>query len=99
MPKFVFLWTDLILWLLAVGAIFYAWKVRNDRNLRATWHRIALDAPAMCAAVLLAAFLLIAMADSIHFRPRLEPEPGAAPDAQAAYTTRTYSVLDRLLAH
>jgi peptide/nickel transport system permease protein len=99
MPKFVFLWTDVILWLLAVGAVLYALTVRRDRNLRATWHRIALDAPAMCAAVLLGVFLVLAFADSIHFRPRLEPELGAAPDARAAYATRTSSVLDRLLAH
>jgi len=42
-------------------------------------------------------FLLIAFADSIHFRPRLPPEPGAPADAAPAYATRTYSVLDQLL--
>ncbi len=99
MPKFVFLWTDLVLWLLAAGAVLYIWKVRNDKNLRATWHRIALDAPAMCAAVVLAIFLLIALADSIHFRPRLPAEKGAAPDAPVAYATRTFSLLDQLLIH
>ena len=99
MPKFVFLWTDLILWLLAAGSILYAWKVRNNRNLRATWQRIALDAPAMCAAVLLGVFLVLALADSIHFRPRLPAAPGAAADAPPAYATRTLSVLDRLLVH
>jgi len=99
MPKFVFLWTDLVLWLLAAGAILYAWKVRNNRNLRATWRRIALDAPAMCAAVLLVVFLLLALLDSIHYRPRLAAAPGAAADASAAYATRTLSVLDSLLMH
>jgi len=99
MPKFVFLWTDLVLWLLAVGAVFYGLKVRRDRNLRATWRRIALDAPAMCAAILLALFLVLALADSIHFRPRLPPEPGAAADAAPAYVPRTLSVLDKFLAH
>jgi peptide/nickel transport system permease protein len=99
MPKFVFLWTDFTLWLLAAGAVVYAWKVRGNRNLRATWHRIALDAPAMSAAVVLSVFLLIAFADSVHYRPRLPPEPGAPADAAAAYATRTYSVLDQLLIH
>jgi len=99
MPKFVFLWTDFVLWLLAAGAVFYAYKVRADRNLRATWRRVALDAPAMCAAVLLAVFLAIAMADSIHYRPLLPPAPGAEANARTAYATRTYSVLDGLLSH
>src|SRR5262245_515356 len=98
MPKFVFLWTDLVLWLLACGAVLYAWHVRRNRNLRATWRRIALDAPAMCAAVLLAVFLVLALADSIHFRSRLAAAPDAA-DAPAAYATRTLSVLDVMLAH
>jgi len=99
MPKFVFLWTDLMLWLLAVGAIVYAWKVRHDRNLRSTWRRIALDAPAMCAAVLLVVFLALALADSIHYRSRLAAAPDSDPDAQAAFGTRTVSLLDALLVH
>jgi len=99
MPKFVFLWTDLMLWLLAVGAIVYAWKVRHDRNLRSTWRRIALDAPAMCAAVLLVVFLALALADSIHYRSRLAAAPDSDPDAQAAFGTRTLSLLDALLVH
>ena len=99
MPKFVFLWTDFVLWLLAAGAVFYAYRVRADRNLRATWRRVALDAPAMCAAVLLAIFLAVAMTDSIHYRPRLPPAPGAEANAPVAYATRTYSALDGLLSH
>jgi peptide/nickel transport system permease protein len=96
---FVFLWTDLMLWLLAVASILYAWKVRRNRNLLITWRRIAHDAPAMCAAVLLAIFMVLALADSIHYRPRLPPAPGAAPDASVAYATRTLSVLDGVLSH
>jgi peptide/nickel transport system permease protein len=99
MPKFVFLWTDFVLWLLAAGSIYYVWKVRHNRNLRATWRRIALDAPAMCAAVCLVVFLALAFADSIHFRPRLPAAPGAATDAPAVYATRTMSGLDALLWH
>src|SRR5205823_7598972 len=70
-----------------------------NRNLRATWRRIALDAPAMCAAVFLAVFALLALADSIHYRPRLPDAPEAAHDAAAAYATRTLSALDSLLWH
>src|SRR5262245_32087955 len=99
MPKFVFLWTDLILWLLAAGSVFYVLKVRRDRNLLATWRRIARDAPAMCAAVLLVVFLGLAFADSIHFRPRLPPAVGPPADAPVAYATRTVSILDTVLVH
>ncbi|HEU0202711.1 MAG TPA: ABC transporter permease [Burkholderiaceae bacterium] len=99
MPKFVFIWADLFLWLLAAGAVVYFWRVRGNANLRASWRHVARSAPAMASAVLLAAFVAVALADSIHFRPRLAALPDAASDAAAAYATRTYSLFDTWLAH
>ena len=99
MPKFVFLWTDLILWLVVAGAIYYAGRVRRDRNLIATWRHVGHDAAAMSAAVVLGVFIVIALADSVHFRSRLAAAPGAPADAPVAYATRTESLLDVALAH
>jgi peptide/nickel transport system permease protein len=99
MPKFVFLWTDFVLWLVVAGVVVYALRVRGDRHLRATWRHVARDAPAMSAAVVLGAFIAVALLDSVHFRPRLPPAPSAAADAPPAYATRTVSVLDTLLVH
>ncbi len=99
MPKLVFIWTDLAVWLFVAAGAYYAWRVRGNANLRATWRHVARDAAAMSSAVVLAAFLAVALLDSIHYRPLLPPAPGAAADAPAAYATRTYSVLDGLLAH
>ena len=97
MPKFVFLWTDFVLWLVVLGVAVYAWRVRGNRHALATWRHVTHDAPAMAAAVVLGVFIAIALLDSIHFRPRLPPSPGAAADAPPAYATRTVSVLDTLL--
>lgn len=99
MPRFVFLWTDFVLWLVVLGVVAYAWRVRGNRHALATWRHVVHDAPAMAAAVVLGVFVAIALLDSVHFRPRLPPAPGAAADAPAAYSTRTVSVLDTLLAH
>jgi peptide/nickel transport system permease protein len=52
----------------------------------------------MSAAVVLLLFLVLAALDSVHFRPLLPPAPGAAADAAPAYSTRTLSLLDQLLA-
>jgi len=41
MPKFVFLWTDLVLWLVVATAIVYVIHVRRNPNLRATWRHVA----------------------------------------------------------
>lgn len=97
MPKFVFLWTDIALWLMVLGALAYAWHVRRSPNLRATWARVARDTPAMCSAVVLAAFALVGLLDSVHYRPQLPPAPGAAADATPVYAPAVKSALDGLL--
>lgn len=97
MPKFVFLWTDIALWLIVLGALAYAWHVRRSPNLRATWARVARDTPAMCSAVVLAAFALVGLLDSVHYRPQLPPAPGAAADAAPVYAPAVKSALDGLL--
>ncbi len=97
MPKFVFLATDVALLLLLAALALYAWYARRSADLRATWRAVFRDAAAMSALVVLLLFLLVAVLDSIHFRPLLPPAEGAAADAPPAYSTRTYSVLDQLL--
>lgn len=88
------LWTDWLLWLLFFGGIGYAIYVRGRAHLRAPWSRISHSAPGMSAAVVLAFFVLIAMLDSIHFRPQLE---GQATDGGKLYAVEVRSVLDELL--
>jgi len=97
MPKFVFLATDIALFVLLAGLALYVWHVRRSPDLRSTWRSVFRDAPAMCALVVLSVFLTLAVLDSIHFRPRLPPAEGAAADAPPAFATRTWSLLDQLL--
>ena len=96
MPKFVFLWTDLVLWLLVAGVAVYARHALRSANLRATWRHVTHNAAAMCSAVVLIAFMTVALLDSIHFRPKLA---SAGAESAVAYSTRSYSLLDRLLIH
>ena len=99
MPKFVFLWTDFVLWLVVAGVVVYIWRMRGNARARANWSHVLRDAPAMCAAVVLGVFITIALLDSVHFRPRLAAVEGAAADAQVAYGTRTLSIFDALMSH
>jgi len=99
LPKFVFLWTDFVLWLVVAGVAYYIWRVRHNARARANWLHVLRDAPAMCAAVVLGVFITIALLDSVHFRPRLPPVEGAAADAPVAYATRTLSIFDTLMSH
>ena len=83
MPKLVFLATDVALYGLVVAIAFYVWHALRTPTLRQTWRSVLHDAVAMSAAVVLLVFLVVAMLDSLHFRPLLPPAPGAAADARA----------------
>lgn len=98
MPKLVFLATDLALFAQLGVIAFYIWHALRSPTLRQTWRHVLHDAAAMSAGVVLLLFLLIAVLDSVHFRPLLPPASGATANAAAAYSTRTLSLLDVLLA-
>ena len=97
MPKFVFLATDVVLYLLLVAIAFYVWHMLRTPTLRQTWRVVVRDPAAMSAAVVLGVFLAISLLDSVHFRSLLPPAPGADTNSAPAYSTRTLSVLDALL--
>lgn len=78
MPRFIFLWTDIALFLMVLAVLAYVWRVRRSPALRATWRRVAADAPAMCSAVVLSCFVVVGLLDSVHFQLRLPPAPSAA---------------------
>ena len=97
MPKFVLLWTDAAMWLMALALAVYVLLVLRRPGLRANWKRVFADAPALASAVVLALCLGITLLDSLHYRPLL-PQAAGSPGSAAAYDTRTRSVLDALLA-
>src|SRR5690606_34742420 len=98
MPKIVFLWTDIALYLLILALVLYGLHVRRTPSLRQTWSRVAQSASAMSAAVVLMVFGLIAVLDSIHYRPLLEAVQLEAGVSTRAYSPVTRSLLDDVLA-
>ncbi len=89
----VFLLTDLFVYAILLFVIWYIWHVRSDRNLRANW-RLAMKRPvAMVSSMVLGFFLVVALADSIHFREALPSETGQP----VQYSSEASSVLDKVL--
>ena len=89
----VFLLTDLFVYGILLFVLWYIWHVRSDRNLRANW-RLAMQRPvSMVSSMVLGFFLLVALADSIHFREALPAEPGQA----IQYSSEASSVFDKVL--
>lgn len=95
MPKFVFLWTDIFIFALVIGVVFYAAHVVRSPTLRATWAQVGQSASAMSAAVVLVLFTLVAVLDSVHYRPQLavSAESGGEP----TYAPTLRSALDDML--
>jgi peptide/nickel transport system permease protein len=89
--------TDLALFGLLLGIAAYVWHVRKVPSLRQSWRHVLHDASAMSAGVVLLLFVLIAVLDSVHFRPLLPASPGATATSEPVYSTRTLSLLDVLL--
>jgi peptide/nickel transport system permease protein len=96
MPKFVLLWTDAAMWLMAFALVAYVLLVLRRPGLRANWRKVFADAPALSSAVVLALCVAITLLDSLHFRPLLPPAAGGS-GGEPAYDTRTRSLLDALL--
>ncbi|MEJ2577161.1 MAG: ABC transporter permease [Gammaproteobacteria bacterium] len=94
MPKPLFLWTDILIWLLVGLTLLFAWHAARHAHLRAAWGQVLRSRTAMAAAVVLVVYVLIGLADSVHFNPRLED----GPDGEAVYSSQVVSLLDLVAA-
>ena len=92
--KFVFLWTDAVLWLLVLGLLVYVRGAAQNEELARKWRVVLTNKTAMAAAAVLSVFLVIALTDSVHYRRAL---PAATPTAAQAWDTKTVSLLDALV--
>jgi peptide/nickel transport system permease protein len=89
--KPVFLWTDLLLWLLLAGVGLYVWKVRQREHLRQPWRKLLRSPSGVASAAVLLAFVTIGVLDSLHFRLPLERQ---ANTAERHYSPDVLSVFD-----
>ena len=94
LPRFVLLWSDVVVIGTVLLLIAYAWRIRGSANLRATWLKVLHDRAAMCSAVVLLLFFAVAVVDSVHFRRALPPTEGVTHQQAQAWSTRTESLLD-----
>jgi peptide/nickel transport system permease protein len=92
----VFLLTDALLWLLVLACAIYAWHCRRHAHLSAPWSRVFQSRAAVVSVAVLMPYLLVGLADSLHFRARL---PQIDPAAPPAYSPEVLSALDVAASH
>ncbi|MFN3594195.1 MAG: ABC transporter permease [Thiobacillaceae bacterium] len=90
--KPVVLWSDALLLLLVAALLAFILHVRRHEHLREPWRRVARSRLGMAAAVILAAYALIGLLDSLHYRPQLPTAPGQP----VQYAAEVLSVFDAL---
>ncbi len=90
----VLFWTDALIFLLLCISIAAGFLIRRREHLRAPWRRVARRPVAMSALVVLAAFAVVGLLDSMHYRVRLA---GDAEDAAKVYSNEVLSVLDWIM--
>ncbi len=93
---FVLLWTDALVYLLlALSVLFGIFSYRKE-YLHGPWRRIIRSRVGLGSLVVLAAYLIIGLLDTIHFHPRMASDGGR--EDQAGYSTEVISLFDRLVA-
>lgn len=92
---FTLLTTDVLFFGLIIAAGVYVWYAAGREHLRAPWREVARKPLAMSAALVLMAFLIVAILDSIHFYPRLDTLEGDKTTVQ--YSAEVISLFDRLM--
>jgi peptide/nickel transport system permease protein len=92
----VFLWTDILIFLLLAAVSAFALYARRREHLRAPWRRVGRSSTAMACLVVLAVYIAIGLLDSVHFRPSLPDSRQGAPNG---YSTEVLSLFDRLVVH
>ena len=74
--KLAILWTDALIYLLVVVVALLVWHIRRHEHLMAPWRKVARSPSGMSAATILACFIAIGLADSVHYRPAIATKDG-----------------------
>ena len=70
----VVLWTDALIFLLTAVVVVFVIYARRKPHLRAPWYRVFTGRIAAASVVVLLAFVVTGLLDSVHFRLRLDNE-------------------------
>ena len=94
MIKPVIIWTDALIFLLAAVVVLFILYARSKPHIRAPWQRVLSGKVATASVIVLLAFVLVGLLDSIHFRLPLAAN-GAG--GEIHYAGEVLSALDTLV--
>ncbi len=93
--KVVLLWTDALVFLLVGVLTAFVIYMRGKPHLRAPWGQVIRRPLAAASLVVLSAYVVVGLLDSVHFRQQLSPQAGVD-QGEAHYSVEVLSLLDLL---
>jgi peptide/nickel transport system permease protein len=87
-----FLWTDILIYLLLVSVIVFAFYTLRHEHLRVPWRQVARRPMAMASLVILSVYVAVGLMDSVHYRPLLETQK----QGERVYSNEVLSLLDKM---
>tara|TARA_R100000005_G_scaffold96599_3_gene84979 strand:+ start:970 stop:2340 length:1371 start_codon:yes stop_codon:yes gene_type:complete len=93
--KPVILWSDALIFLLVISLALFFWRLRNDPQTRERWAEVFSSRLGMVAFTVIAAYIMVALLDSLHFRRALE-NPESLATEEVFYDNKVTSVFDVL---
>jgi len=94
MIKPVILWTDALIFLLAAVVVAFILYARNKPHISTPWKRVFSGKIAAASVIVLLAFILVGLLDSLHYRL---PLAGNGDNGEVHYAGEVLSVLDVLV--
>ena len=94
MIKPVILWTDALIFLLTAVVVIFVFYARSKPHIREPWQRVFTGRIAAASVVVLLAFVLTGLLDSLHYRL---PLAANGKNAETHYAGEVLSVLDALV--
>ncbi len=95
--KLVFLWTDILLFLLLFLLVIYALYISRYEHLRAPWHDVFKNRIATAAAFVLVCYLAVGLCDSVHMHIPAKDQHGVElknKDGSYIYDSEVVSLFD-----
>ena len=93
--KPVILWSDALIFLLVISLTLFFWRLRRDPQTRERWAEVFSSRLGMVAFTVIAAYIMVALLDSLHFRRALE-NPESLATEEVFYDNKVTSVFDVL---
>ncbi|NEV61827.1 ABC transporter permease [Thiorhodococcus minor] len=90
----VILWTDALVFLLLALGLAFAWYASRHEHLRDPWRRVVRSRVGVATLVVLMAYALVGLLDSVHLRLKQDAQPGVE---EARYGSEVLSLLDLTL--